>query len=543
MSARRLLLLTRLALTLAQCPRIFPGPPGPGRTISTMAGGFGLPVGFGGDGGMANWDGALFNTPLGLAMDTAIDMLYIADAKNHRVRTLDMDNFLSGPNPTFVLPLSTFAGSGPPGESGGGSAGDGGPASSASLSMPTAVAVARNGDVLVSDTGNHRLRLIRLGPRKGVGGNVSTLAGIGTPGATGDGGPATLASLSSPRGVAISASRVVYVADWGNHRLRCVDADGLISTLAGDGRAGSEGDGGPASLARLNEPTGVALDSGGNVFVSEVGSSRVRRIDASSGLITSVAGRGPALPFQPRFAGDGGPATLAQLQAPWGLALDGAGALFIADRLNNRLRRVDPLSGVITTVAGREGFPFHCGDGALAVNADVDSPSGLVFRGKTGTLLLSSAGSNMEPGPFTSRHRVRAIVNMESSGTPSFGSSASRSPSSLRTPAVTVTPCVRDPRRPTRCVEPYALSRSSPSSMDLTAVALLSLALAATALLIVRMVRAFRAAPPAGSAQPPEPPRARASHRMAAKEAARHAAAAISAVAPALSKGRGEQQG
>ena len=366
--------------------------------------------------------------------------------------------------------------------------------------------------------------------------SISTFAGTGVPGADGDGGPATLALLLSPRGVAFGPGGVVYVADWGNHRLRVVDASGVITTLAGDGRAGSEGDGGPASLARLNEPTGLALDAGGSVFVSEVAGGRVRRIDASSGLITTVAGRGPALPFQPLFAGDGGPATLAQLQSPWGLAFSRAeGALLVADRLNNRIRRVDMLGGIITTVAGRAGFPFHCGDGSYAIDADVDSPSGLTLYeaagNQSGNLFLSSAGSSMT-GPFASRHRVRRIRGILATSTPSFGST----PTSTFTELYSPIRATRSPTSPSSALPRVQLPLArSQTSLDLLTVVLCSVAISGMALLLARTAfRAAARATPLGSAEP----RAHTAHQMpaAAKAAARHAAAAVSALAPVLGK-------
>ena len=170
------------------------------------------------------------------------------------------------------------------------------------------------------------------------------------PGFSGDGGPATAAELNAPRGVAVDASGNLYIADALNNRIRKVSSDGIITTVAGNGSLSYSGDGGLAADAQLSGPRGLAVDGAGNLFIADFDNNTVRKISAS-GIITTVAGNGVA-----GFSGDGGPATSAQLNGPWGVAVDRAGNLFIADSANNRVRRVSS-SGDITTVAGNGSSP------------------------------------------------------------------------------------------------------------------------------------------------------------------------------------------
>ena len=174
-------------------------------------------------------------------------------------------------------------------------------------------------------------------------GNITTIAGGGD--ASEDGGPAVQAQLGSPSGLAVDEGGNLYIAVLSNSTLRRVDPSGNIATIAGAGRWGFSGDGGPAAQAHLNAPSDVAVDAGGNLFIADEGNHRIRRVD-SSGIITTIAGNG-----ERGFAGDGGPAVAAQLDHPRGVAVDATGNLYIADHDNHRIRKVDP-SGTITTVAG-----------------------------------------------------------------------------------------------------------------------------------------------------------------------------------------------
>jgi len=257
--------------------------------------------------------------------------------------------------------------------------GDGGPATSASLNFPYGVAVDASGNLYIADYYNYRVR------RVDTNGVITTVAGNGTIGFSGDGGPATSASLATPTGVAVDGSGNLYIADYRNSRIRKVDPSGIITTVAGNGTGGFSGDGGPATSAGLNSPFGVAVDGSGNLYVADTGNYRVRRV-APNGIITSVAGNGTQA-----FSGDGGPATSASLVYATGLAVDGSGNLYIADRDSQRIRRVDT-NGVITTVAGN-GTAGSSGDGGPATSASLSYPNGVAVDGG-GNLYIADSSNN-----------------------------------------------------------------------------------------------------------------------------------------------------
>lgn len=273
--------------------------------------------------------------------------------------------------------ITTVAGDGTPGFGG-----DGGAATSASLAYPSAVALDGAGHLFIADSDNQRIRQVDLST-----GVITTLAGNGVFAYAGDGGPATSASLFNPFGVAADGNGHVFIADTINSRIRQVDlATGIITTVAGNGTAGYGGDGGAAAAASLFFPFGVAVDSSGHVFIADTGNQRVRQVDLSTGIITTIAGTGTL-----GYGGDGGPATDAELFAPNTIAVDAAGHLFIADSQNNRIRLVDLASGVITTVAGNGTFGFG-GDYGLAVNAQLSLPAGVAVDG-AGHLLIADNGN------------------------------------------------------------------------------------------------------------------------------------------------------
>ena len=218
--------------------------------------------------------------------------------------------------------------------------GDSGPAVEARLYAPKGVAVDAAGNLYIADVGNHRIR--RVDPS----GIITTIAGIGERGFAGDGGPAIEARLYAPKGVAVDAAGNLYIADTRNQRIRRVDPSGIITTIAGTGERSFAGDDGPAVEARLDHPFGVAVDAAGNLYIADTFNQRIRRVDPS-GTISTFAGTGIF-----GFSGDGGPAVEARLDNPTGVAVDAAGNLYIADQQNHRIRRVDP-SGTITTFAGR----------------------------------------------------------------------------------------------------------------------------------------------------------------------------------------------
>jgi uncharacterized protein (TIGR03437 family) len=279
----------------------------------------------------------------GLAFDAAGN-LFFADSSNQRIRKL---------SPSGAL--STVAGNGGLEFISYGSIGDGGPASNAGFYYPGAVVVDAAGDVLIADTSNNEVR--KVSPN----GTITALAGTGASGYTGDGGPATSARLAGPSGLALDAAGNLYIADNSNNRIRKVSPSGMITTVAGNGILGYSGDGGAATSAELAYPNAVAVDSSGNLFIADSGNFVVRKVTAA-GVISTVAGgaSGPAL-------GDGGPATSAYLQSPYAVAVDNAGNLYIADINAALIRKVSP-SGIISTFAGNGYFNFS-GDNGPATTA------------------------------------------------------------------------------------------------------------------------------------------------------------------------------
>ena len=257
---------------------------------------------------------AVVSYPTSVAVDSHGNVFVVAKSMN-QVYKLDLQG-------NFTL----VAGNGSANYSG-----DNGAATSASLNAPSSVAVDASGNLFIADSGNSRVR--RVDASTGI---ITTVAGNGTWGYSGDGGPATSAELSGPSGVAVDSSGNLFIADLGNSRIRRVDAAShVITTVAGNGTIGSSGDGGPARSAELSGPSGVAVDSSGNLFIADSGANRIRRVDAATGIITTVAGQASW-----GFSGDGGPATSASLNYPYGVAVDGAGDLLIADTENSRIRQV-----------------------------------------------------------------------------------------------------------------------------------------------------------------------------------------------------------
>jgi sugar lactone lactonase YvrE len=271
-----------------------------------------------------------------------------------------------------------------------GYSGDGGPATSATLDNPLGVAVDPSGNVYIADFYNNVIRKVAAN------GIITTYAGTGAYGDSGDGGPATKAALSEPGSVLVDAAGNLYIGDYGN-RVRKVAPNGTITTVAGNGSEGVSGDGGPATSAAVGSPNHFAMDTAGNLFVScsaapgdGSGPSVIRKV-TPSGLITTVAGNGTL-----GYSGDGGPATNAALDRPRGLAIDTAGNLFFADQGNNRIRRIS--NGIITTVAGT-GVAGYAGDKGPAISAELNSPTGIALDA-IGNLYIADAGNN----------RVRALL-------------------------------------------------------------------------------------------------------------------------------------
>jgi sugar lactone lactonase YvrE len=322
--------------------------------------------GYSGDDGPATQ--AQLNATDGLAVD-ALGNLYIADWENHRVRKVGLDGI-----------ISTFAGTGKPGFTG-----DYGPARRARLNAPLFLAFDAAGNLFISDAGNNRVR--KVSPD----GIITTVAGGGSPASgIGDGGPALDAVVYTPHGLAVDREGNLFVADWGGlplqPRVRKVSPEGIITTVAGTGMQGYTGDGGPATKAKLGTPACLAIDRAGNLYITEAGTlyggvrSRVRKV-SPDWIITTVAGAGPS-----GYSGDGGPATEARLNAPVGVAVDSAGSLFITELLGHRVRKVSP-DGIISTVAGG-GAALPSLEGAPATAVDLKALTGIALDA-AGNLYLS----------------------------------------------------------------------------------------------------------------------------------------------------------
>ncbi|MGW1283303.1 NHL domain-containing protein [Streptomyces sp. NPDC002586] len=322
---------------------------------------------------------AQLNRPYGIAVDST-GTVYFSDFNNHRVRKITTDG-----------KISTVAGTGVAGFSG-----DNGPAVSAQLNYPREVAVDSAGAVYIVDANNHRVRKITAD------GRISTVAGTGAAGFSGDGGPATAAPLNLPLGVAVDSTGVLYVVEYSNHRVRKITTDGKISTVAGTGSAGFRGDGGPAVSAQLNGPHEVAVDGAGDLYISDLGNHRVRKITAD-GRISTVAGTGAA-----GFSGDGGPAASAQLNSPVGVVVDSTGTVYIADLGNHRVRKITA-DGRISTVAGTGAAGFS-GDGGPAASAQLNYPYGLAVD-CVDTLYIADHANN----------RVRKVASAKMAGLPDSG--------------------------------------------------------------------------------------------------------------------------
>jgi hypothetical protein len=341
-------------------------------------------AGFGGDGGSAT-SGTL-SQPMAVAWVSDGSAL-VADFGNHRIRRISPSG-----------QITTVAGTGTDGYSG-----DGGPATSAQLSWPIDVEATADGGFLIADLGNKRVR--RVSPA----GLITTVAGTGQGGSQGDGGPATSARVGAPTGVAVTTDGGFLVADANAQRVRRVSPDGTITRVAGDGSAGGAGDGGPAVAAQLNVPVGVAALPDGGFLVAEYEGQRVRRVSAA-GVITRVAGTGSA-----GFSGDGGAATAATLNKPVGVSATFDGGFLIGDSLNGRVRKVSA-DGTIATVAGT-GVRGYAGDGGPALLAQLRSPAAAVET-TNGAILVADNEDN----------RVRLVEGRPAENGPASPGEAPRSP-------------------------------------------------------------------------------------------------------------------
>ena len=323
--------------------------------ISTIAGnGTGS---YSGDGGAATAAG--INYPTHTAMD-ASGNLYFGDFDNYRIRKMNSAGT-----------ISTYAGNGTYG-----SGGDGGQATASSNTGPAGIALDAAGNLYFADYHNARIRKVATS------GIITTIAGTGTAGFSGDGGPATAATINTPWGVTTDATGNIYFCDRYNHRIRKINSAGIITTIAGTGIVSFSGDGGPATAATLHEPVDLVFDQYGNLFFSDFLNNRIRKI-STAGVISTIAGNGVA-----GYSGDGVAATASELNNPVGVGVDPSGNVYVGDYFNNRVRKINP-SGIISTIAGT-GVAGYSGDGGQATAAQLNTPYGVAVCG-TGNIYICDA--------------------------------------------------------------------------------------------------------------------------------------------------------
>lgn len=342
--------------------------------LSIIGNGVSAPAGDGGSASLAQ-----VGQPSALAYD-AQGNLYIAETFNDRIRKVNASDGK----------ISTVAGG-----AGNGYAGDGGPATAARLNCPTGVAVDAQGNIYIADRDNHRIR--RVAASDGV---ITTVVGTGTRGSNGDNGEAVNAQLNTPFRVILDKQGNLLIADTDNHRIRKVATDGKITTIAGTGVLGAGGDGGLATNAQLNAPIGLALDAEGNLFIADSDNHKIRRIVASSGIITTIAGTGTR-----GNTGDGGDATAARIGFPEGVWVDAQNNVFIADTFNDRVRRISATDGRIATVAGN-GLNGYSGDGTSATGTRLNCPTEIITDA-AGRLLIADRDN----------HRVRIVQSVPAGDT------------------------------------------------------------------------------------------------------------------------------
>jgi DNA-binding beta-propeller fold protein YncE len=327
--------------------------------------------GYGGDGGPAAR--ASLNGPFDIGFDTHGN-LYFSDTFNHCIRRVDARSNV----------ITTVAGCGEAGYSG-----DGGAATRARFNEPYGIAIDHAGNIYVADRHNHCVRRVDRSS-----GNVTTFAGSGASGFSGDDGPASRAGMVEPNGLALDPEQKrLFIADVADHRVRVVDlASGVIWTFAGTGEPEHSGDGGPATAAGIHGARAVKVAADGTVYILERQGSTLRAVNPQSGVITTVAGTG-----ERGYRGDNGPALAAVFDAPKELAIDREGNLLIVDTENHAIRRVDISSGIVVTiVGGRQG---GAGDGGPAIAAALDRPHGAAIAAD-GSIYIGD----------TNNHRIRRVV-------------------------------------------------------------------------------------------------------------------------------------
>jgi trimeric autotransporter adhesin len=320
------------------------------QNIYTVAGD--VNQGFSGDGGLATAGNCELNQPEGVYVDNAGN-IYIGDELNDVVRMVNTNGI-----------INVFAGNHTLGL---GYSGDSGPATAAQLNNPVGVCGDVNGNIYIADYGNNVIRMVSPA------GIITTFAGKGLRGFSGDSGQATAAQLYHPVFIHCDVHGNLYIADYGNERIRKVNTSGIISTIAGNGKSGYTGDGGLADTTELNEASGAIADNVGNVYIADDNNERIRMVN-TSGIISTIAGNGYNEYFG-GYSGDGGPATNAELAQPQDVYIDTSGNISITDGFNVRIREIDA-SGIISTIAGN-GKAGYTGNGGPATDAELNGPSGI----------------------------------------------------------------------------------------------------------------------------------------------------------------------
>ena len=294
-------------------------------------------------------------------------------------------------------------------------------------------------------------------------GIITTVAGNGVRGSSGDGGHATAAQLSGPRGIALDLAGNIYIADTNDNRIRMVTGStGIITTIAGNGNSGYSGDNGTATAAQLNRPIGVAIDTAGNIYIADTNNNRIRMITISTGYIATIAGDGIY-----GYSGDDGPATAAHFDFPFGITLDPTGNIYIADTYNNRIRMITISTGVITLIAGN-GNSGYSGENGSATVAQLNTPTGVALD-TAGNIYIADEGNDRIRMVTSSSPAPTSTPMLATTCTPSYAPTFTPScvPTKLPTIAPTFTPSCAPTKLPT--IAPTFTPSCAPTKLPTTA--------------------------------------------------------------------------